>query len=103
VAEEFFRELMADALGKSPDELGEILGEAGKVCDVFVQRVYTADSLKNFKWGISVVIFDGDELVEAATYATFHKWSLAKRYAKALVDFFKEQGFETNLKGELGE
>jgi len=103
VSEEFFKELLADALGKSPEELGKILGEAGKVCDVFVQRVYTDDSLRNFKWGVSVVIFDGDELVEASTYATFHKWSLAKRYARALANFFREKGYETHLKGELGE
>ena len=103
MADEFFRELMADALGKSPEELSEILGESKKICDVFVQRVYTDETLQNFYWGVSVVLFEGDELVEATTYATFYKWSLAKRYAKALVEFFKEQGYEANLKGELGE
>jgi hypothetical protein len=101
--EDFFRELMADALGKSKEELSEILGEPDKICDIFVQRVYLDESLKKFLWGVSVVVFDGDELVESSTYATFYNWNLAKRYAKALEKFFKEQGFETNLKGELGE
>ncbi|GAB6076624.1 hypothetical protein [Desulfurobacterium crinifex] len=103
MAEDFFKELMADALGKSPEELSEILGEPSKICDVFVQRIYKDKDLKKFDWGVSVVIFEGDELVESSTYATFHKWGLAKKYARALADFFKKQGYETHLKGELGE
>ncbi len=103
MSEDFFRELMADAFGKSPEELTEILGDPGKICDIFVQRVYRDENLKDFEWGVSVVIFEGDELKESSTYATFHKWSLAKKYAKALKSFFEKQGYETYLKGELGE
>ncbi|GEM_PF-955894 len=101
--DEFFRELMADALGKSPEELSGILGEAGNVCDIFVQRVYKDESMKQFNWGVSVVRFEGDELVESSTYAEFHKWSLAKKYAYALAEFFKSRGYETHVKGEVGE
>ncbi|WP_163327645.1 hypothetical protein GFV12_05455 [Desulfurobacterium thermolithotrophum] len=103
MAENFFRELMADALAKSPEELSKVLGEPSKICDIFVQRIYKDESLQKFVWGVSVVIFEGDELVESSTYATFHRWNLAKKYAKALVDFFKQKGYETYLKGELGE
>ena len=101
--DEFFRELMADALGKNKEELSKYLGEPSKICDIFVQRVYRDDSMKNFDWGVSVVIFDGDELVESSTYAKFYKWSLAKRFAKDLCEFFKSQGYEAHLKGEVGE
>ncbi len=101
--DEFFRELMADALGKSPEELSDYLGENQKICDVFVQRVYLDDSLKKFEWGVSVVRFNGDELEEAATYGVFHSWNLAKKYGSALKEFFKSKGYETHLKGELGE
>ncbi|WP_457681391.1 hypothetical protein [Thermovibrio sp.] len=101
--DEFFRELMADALGKSKDELSEILGEPQKICDIFVQRVYLDESLKRFEWGVSVVRFNGDELEEAATYGLFHSWKLAKKYANALKEFFKSRGYEAHLKGELGD
>lgn len=103
MGEEFFRELMADALGKAPEELSEYLGESRKVCDVFVQRVYMNDELNRFEWGVSVVRFNGDELEEAATYGVFHSWNLAKKYGRALSEFFKSRGYETHLKGELGE
>ena len=103
VGDEFFRELMADALGKSQDELAEILGEAGNICDIFVQKVYRDEEMKRFDWGVSVLIFEGDEMVESSTYARFHKWSLARRYAYALADFFKSKGYETHVKGEVGE
>jgi len=101
--DEFFRELMADALGKSPEELSPILGESQKICDIFVQRVYLDESLKKFEWGVSVVRFNGDDLEEAATYGVFHSWNLAKKYGNALKEFFKSRGYETHLKGELGE
>ena len=101
--DEFFRELMADALGKSPEELSSILGESQKICDIFVQRVYLDESLKKFEWGVSVVRFNGDDLEEASTYAVFHSWNLAKKYGRALKEFFETKGYETHLKGELGE
>jgi len=103
VGEEFFRELMADALGKSQEELSEILGEPEKICDVFVQRVYLDEELKKFEWGVSVVRFNGNELEEAATYGIFHSWDLARKFGKALKEFFESRGYETHLKGELGE
>jgi hypothetical protein len=103
MGEEFFRELMADALGKNPDELSEILGGPSKVCDIFVQRVYLDQELKRFEWGVSVVRFNGDELEESSTYGIFHSWNLAKKYARALKEFFQSKGYESYLKGELGE
>ncbi len=103
MGDEFFRELMADALGKSPDELSELLGENQKICDIFVQRVYLDDSLQRFEWGVSVVRFNGDDIEEASTYGVFHRWSLAKKYARALKEFFESKSYETHLKGELGE
>lgn len=102
MANEFFRELMADALGKSSKDRPEALKEEDKICDVFVQRIYKDDGMKQFDYGVSVIIFHGNELLESSTYAIFHKWSLSKRYAKALVEFFKEQGYEAHLKGEVG-
>jgi hypothetical protein len=101
--DEFFRELMADALGKSPEELSPYLGENQKICDIFVQRIYLDEEFKKFEWGVSVVRFNGDELEEAATYAVFHSWNLARKYGRALKEFFKERGYEAHLKGELGE
>jgi len=101
--EEFFKELMADALGKNPEELSEILGEPDKICDIFVQRIYMDDSMKHFEWGVSVIRFHGDELIESETYAVFHSWKLARKYANRLKEFFSEQGYETHLKGEVGE
>lgn len=103
MGDEFFRELMADALGKSPKELSEYLGKNPKICDIFVQRVYLDDQLRKFEWGVSVVRFNGDELEEATTYGVFHSWNLAKKYGYALKEFFKSKGYETHLKGELGE
>jgi hypothetical protein len=102
VGDEFFRELMADALGKSPEELQEYLGESQKICDIFVQRVYLDENLRDFDWGVSVIRFNGNELEEAATYATFRSWKLAKEYGNALKEFFKSKGYEAHLKGELG-
>ncbi len=99
--DEFFRELMADALGKSPEELSPYLGENPRVCDIFVQRVYLDDSFSKFEWGVSVVRFNGNELEEASTYAVFHSWNLAKKYGNALKEFFKSRGYETHIKGEL--
>ena len=84
MAEDFFKELMADALGKSPEELSEILGEPAKICDVFVQRVYKDENLKKFDWGVSVVIFEGDELVESSTYATFSSGGLQRSMLELL-------------------
>ncbi|MEO2064873.1 hypothetical protein C7457_0823 [Thermovibrio guaymasensis] len=103
MSDEFFRELMADALGKDPEELGKILGEPQKICDVFVQRVYLDQELKHFEWGVSVLRFNGDELEESATYAIFHSWNLARKYGRALKEFFESRGYETHLKGELGD
>ncbi len=103
MGDEFFRELMADALGKSPEELSEFLGEPQKICDIFVQRIYLDQKLKKFEWGVSVVRFNGNDLEEAATYGVFHSWKLSKKYAKALKEFFTERGYKTHLKGELGE
>ncbi len=103
MGDEFFRELMADALGKSTEELAQYLGESQKVCDIFVQRVYLNDQLNRFEWGVSVVRFNGDDLEEAATYGIFHSWRLAKKYGRALKEFFSGKGYETHLKGELGE
>jgi len=103
MSDDFFRELMADALGKSPEELSPYLGEEEKICDVYVQRVYLDDkNLKNFKWGVSVTRFNGDELEEAETYALFHSWKLAKKYGRALKEFFESKGYKAYLKGELG-
>ena len=76
--------------------------EEDKVCDIFVQRVFKDENLDDFDWGVSVVRFEGDELVESATYALFRRWSLAKDYAKSLAEFFKSRGYEVHLKGEVG-
>jgi hypothetical protein len=101
MSDELFKELLAGALGKSPSELPGAFGEPEKVCDVFVHRVSVDESAGKFYWGVSVVALKGDELEEASTYATFINLKLARKYAKALAEFFKEQGYETHLKGDI--
>ena len=98
---ELFKELLAGALGKSPSELSGSFGEPEKVCDIFVHSVCTDEAAGKFYWGVSVVALDGEELEEASTYAIFISIKLARKYAKALAEFFKNQGYETHLKGDV--
>ena len=98
---EVFRELMASAMGKSPEDLKS--KEPEKICDVFVQRIFYDEGMKKFDFAVSLASFVGNDLEEASTVAKFKKWSLAKRYARQLSNFYESQGYETHLKGEVGE
>ncbi|WP_022847176.1 MULTISPECIES: hypothetical protein [unclassified Desulfurobacterium] len=92
----YFREFLADI----PDSgLGE-----DRICDVFVQRVYD-DPTKatSFKWAVSIMRFKGNDLEEAKTLATFVNYKLALDFGKKVKEAFEKKGYETYLKGEVGE
>ncbi len=91
--ESYFEEFIADA------ESSEV--KLGKLAEIYVHRIYEDAEMKNFSWGVSVTLFEGNELTKAQTLARFASHKLARQYAEKLKDFYRSQGYESSLKGEF--